>query len=111
MYLRGQDYERLDYHILDEELIERWIKQSCRYNKIVPISFSTRGKLMFSKLMEYMSKRMIRIHPSMNKLIVSLRTATGAKQEMQLDKEKTDYDDCLDSLRLATYAVSSIVQG
>jgi hypothetical protein len=47
-----------------------------------------------------MSKRIIKIHPSLQKLIVSLRTAV-VSDEWKLDKQQTSYNDVLDSLRLA----------
>ncbi|MGA6989111.1 MAG: hypothetical protein WBX81_01735 [Nitrososphaeraceae archaeon] len=47
-----------------------------------------------------MSKRFIKIHPSLNKLVVSLRTAI-VSDEWKLDKQQTSHHDTLDSLRLA----------
>ena len=40
------------------------------------------------------------IHPSMQELIVSLRTAT-VSDEWKLDKQQTSHHDILDSFRLA----------
>jgi hypothetical protein len=47
-----------------------------------------------------MSKRMIKIHSSLQKLIVSLRNAT-VLEEWKLDKQNTSHNDILDSFRLA----------
>ena len=47
-----------------------------------------------------MSKRLVKIHPSLQQLIVSLRTAV-VSDEWKLDKQQTSYDDLLDSFRLA----------
>ena len=47
-----------------------------------------------------MSKRFIKIHPSMQNLIVSLRTAV-VSDGWKLDKQQTSNDDVLDSFRLA----------
>jgi hypothetical protein len=47
-----------------------------------------------------MSKRLIRIHPTLQKLIVSLRTAVVI-DDWKLDKQQTSHDDILDSFRLA----------
>ena len=47
-----------------------------------------------------MSKRLIKIYPSLQQLIVSLRTAVVV-DEWKLDKQQTSYDDMLDSLRLS----------
>ena len=46
------------------------------------------------------SKRFIKIHQSLQRLIVSLRTAIMS-DEWKLDKQQTSYDDVLDSFRLA----------
>ena len=47
-----------------------------------------------------MSKRFIKIYPSLHDLIVSLRTAV-VSNEWKLDKQQTSYEDLLDSFRLA----------
>ncbi|MGI0043712.1 MAG: hypothetical protein ACRD47_08375 [Nitrososphaeraceae archaeon] len=47
-----------------------------------------------------MSKRFIKIHPSLQGLIVSLRTAVVV-EDWKLDKYQTSYDDLLDGFRLA----------
>ena len=47
-----------------------------------------------------MSKRFIKIHPSLQKLIVSLRTAV-ALDGWKLDKQQTSHNDILDSFMLA----------
>jgi hypothetical protein len=47
-------------------------------------------------------QRMIKIHPLLQKLIVSLRMAT-VTEEWKLDKQHTSHHDILDSFRLACY--------
>ena len=47
-----------------------------------------------------MSKRFVKIHPSLQKLIVSLRTAVVI-DDWKLDKQQTSHHDVLDSFRLA----------
>ena len=47
-----------------------------------------------------MSKRFVKIHPSLLKLIISLRTAI-VTDEWKHDKQQTSHDDILDSFRLA----------
>ena len=47
-----------------------------------------------------MSKRLVKIHPSLQQLIVSLRTAVVI-DDWKLDKQQTSYDDVLDAFRLA----------
>ena len=46
------------------------------------------------------SKRFIKIHPSLEQLIVSLRTAVVI-DDWKLDKQQTSHVDTLDSFRLA----------
>jgi hypothetical protein len=47
-----------------------------------------------------MSKRFIKIHPSLHELIVSLRTAV-VLDDWKLDKYQTSHNDLLDGFRLA----------
>ena len=47
-----------------------------------------------------MSKRFIKSHPSLQKLIISLRTAIVI-DDWKLDKQQTSHDDILDAFRLA----------
>lgn len=47
-----------------------------------------------------LSKRFIKIHPSLQQLIVSLRTAV-VSDDWKIDKQNTSHQDTLDSLRLA----------
>jgi hypothetical protein len=56
-----------------------------------------------------MSKRLVKIHPSLQELIVSLRTAVVI-DDWKLDKQQTSYDDVLDSFRLAclNYEIPSL---
>jgi hypothetical protein len=47
-----------------------------------------------------MSKRLVKIHSSLQELIVSLRTAI-VLDDWKLDKYQTSHDDILDAFRLA----------
>ena len=47
-----------------------------------------------------MSKRFIRIHSSLQRLIVSLRTAV-VTDDWKLDKQQTSHTDTLDAFRLS----------
>jgi hypothetical protein len=55
---------------------------------------------MLQRTHTLMSKRMVKIHPSLQKLIVSLRTAI-VTEEWKLDKQQTSHHDILDSFRLS----------
>lgn len=71
-------------------------------NKVIPVNFSTEHKRMLSHLYLLVNKGYLAIAEKYDKLIVSLRTAYA--NEYSLDKERTSYDDSLDSLRLALLA-------
>jgi hypothetical protein len=47
-----------------------------------------------------MSKRLVKIHPSLHELIISLRTAI-VSDDWKLDKQQTSHHDILDSYRLS----------
>jgi hypothetical protein len=68
--------------------------------QIIPVNFQKRHREMLQWSYTLMSKRLIRIHPSLQKLIVSLRTAIVI-DDWKLDKQQTSHDDVLDSLRLS----------
>jgi hypothetical protein len=68
--------------------------------QIIPVKFQKRHKEMLQWTYTLMSKRFIKIHPSLQKLIVSLRSAVVI-DEWKLDKQQTSNDDILDSFRLA----------
>jgi hypothetical protein len=68
--------------------------------QIIPINFQKRHSGMLQWTYTLMSKRLIKIHPSLQKLIVSLRTAI-VSDDWKLDKQQTSHDDILDSFRLA----------
>jgi hypothetical protein len=68
--------------------------------QIIPVNFQKRHREMLQWCYTLMSKRFIKIHPSLQKLVVSLRTAVVI-DDWKLDKQQTSHDDILDSFRLA----------
>jgi hypothetical protein len=68
--------------------------------QIIPVNFQKRHREMLQWVYTLMSKRMVRIHPSLQKLAVSLRTVI-VSEEWKLDKQQTSHHDILDSFRLA----------
>jgi hypothetical protein len=68
--------------------------------QIIPVNFQKRHKEMLRWTHTLMSKRLIKIHPSLQKLVVSLRTAVVI-DDWKLDKQQTSHHDLLDSFRLA----------
>jgi hypothetical protein len=86
------------YGSLTEEQI--WSLRSSNSWQIIPVNFQKRHREMLQWAYTLLSKRMIKIHPSLQKLIVSLRTAV-VSEEWKLDKQQTSHNDILDSFRLA----------
>ena len=72
---------------------------------VVPVPFSIQGTHMLQHakwLLEETEEdgsSLIAIHPSFDKLLISLRTAVA--NEYRLDKEVTSYNDILDAFRLS----------
>ena len=87
--LKSRIGEYYDYYgRLTEEQI--WSLRSSNSWQIIPVNCCC----------ILMSKRFIKIHPSLQKLIVSLRTAI-VSDDWRLDKQQTSHHDILDSYRLA----------
>ena len=97
--LKSRIGEYHDYYgRLTEEQI--WSLRSSDSWQIIPVNFQKRHKEMLQWTYTLMSKRFIKIHPSLQSLIVSLRTAI-VSDEWKLDKQQTSHHDTLDSLRLS----------
>jgi hypothetical protein len=97
--LKGRIGEYHDYYgWLTEEQI--WALRSSDSWQIIPVNFQKRHREMLQWAYTLMSKRMIKIYPTLQKLIVSLRTAT-VSEEWKLDKQQTSHHDILDSFRLS----------
>jgi terminase large subunit-like protein len=86
------------YGRLTEEQI--WGLRTSNSWQIIPVNFQKRHREMLQWTYTLMSKRFIRIHPSLSDLIVSLRTAI-VSDDWKLDKQRTSHHDILDGLRLA----------
>jgi hypothetical protein len=88
--------DRVIKHIDDSRL------RSYSSNAIVfPVNFGTMHGEMLSHLNSLLSARKLRIHPSFNKLLTSLRTAQVLNDKWGLDKDQTSYNDILDSFRVS----------
>ena len=79
---------------------EIWALRSSNSWQIIPVNFQKRHRQMLEWTYTLMSKRFIKIHPSLQKLIVSLRT-TIVSDDWKLDKQQTSHHDILDGFRLA----------
>ena len=86
------------YGRLTEEQI--WSLRSSNSWQIIPVNFQKRHRQMLEWTYTLMSKRLIKIHPSLQQLIVSLRTAEVI-DDWKLDKYQTLNHDILDAFRLA----------
>ena len=91
-----------EYHDYYERLTEEqiWALRSSNSWQIIPVNFQKRHREMLQWKYTPMSTRFIKIHPSLQKLIVSLRTAV-VSDEWKLGKQQTSHHDILDSFRLA----------
>ena len=71
------------------------------YMKVVPVAFSTNGPRMLQHLKSILEdpNPVIAIDKRFDKLLTSLRTAYST--DFKLDKERTEYPDTLDAMRLA----------
>ena len=97
--LKSRIGEYHDYYgRLTEEQI--WGLRTSNSWQIIPINFQKRHREMLQWTYSLLSKRFIRIHPSLQQLIVSLRTAI-VSDEWKLDKQQTSHHDTLDSFRLS----------
>src|SRR5918994_7081420 len=89
------EFENYQYYT-EEQL---WLMRTGDMH-IIPVNLQKRHREMLQWTYTLMSKRFIKIHPSLQKLIVSLRTAIVI-DDWKLDKQQTSNDDILDSFRLA----------
>ena len=95
--LKSRIGEYQDYHRLTEEQI--WAFRNSSW-QIIPVNFQKRHREMLQWTYTLMSKRFIKINPTLHNLIVSLRTAI-VSDEWKLDKQQSSHNDLLDSLRLS----------
>ena len=96
--LKSRIGEYHDYYgRLTEEQI--WALRSSSSWQIIPVNFQKRHREMLQWTYTLMSKRLVKIHPSLQELIVLLRTAVVI-DDWKLDEYQTSHDDLLDSLRL-----------
>jgi hypothetical protein len=89
--------ENLHQYYTEEQI---WQMRYGDNMQIIPVNFQKRHREMLQWAHTLMSKGLIRIHPSLQKLIVSLRTAI-VSDDWKLDKQQTSHDDILDSFRLS----------
>jgi hypothetical protein len=91
--------EYYDYYgRLTEDQI--WALRTSNSWQIIPVIFQKRHREMLQWAYTLMSERFIKIHPSLQNLIVSLTTAI-VSDDWKLDKHQTSHHDILDSFRLA----------
>lgn len=98
--LKQEIGDREDY----ENQIAYYKKMKFNFNwhnhmTVIPVSFNVEHKEMLGYAKMMLEQGIIAIHPLLDKLINSLRTAIA--EENSLDKEATSYDDILDAYQLA----------
>jgi hypothetical protein len=94
------EYQR--FEILKEDILNRFKYTECRSPLIVPVPFNKDHVAMMQTLQSCVSKNILRIHPSYEELIVSLRSAKNKPNNpYSLDKAVSAYNDHIDALRLS----------
>jgi hypothetical protein len=78
---------------------ERAEDVSPHHNRILPINFVQVHKFLLQNLYNLISDNYICIPQSMEKVIISLKSAVA--NEYSLDKTQSSYNDTLDALRLS----------
>jgi hypothetical protein len=91
------EFENIQEYYTEEQI---WQMRYGDNMQIIPVNFQKRHREMLQWTYTLMSKKLIQIHPSLQKLIVSLRTAIVI-DDWKLDKQQTSHDDMLDSFRLS----------
>jgi hypothetical protein len=91
-----------EYHDYYDRLTEEqiWSLRSSDSWQVIPVNFQKKHREMLEWTYTLMAKRFIKIHPSLQQLIVSLRTAIVI-DDWKLDKQQSSHHDILDSFRLA----------
>jgi hypothetical protein len=98
--------EYVQYERLKPELLETYIRNGCREPLIVPVAFQKHHKDLLKHTMKAVAKQRIKIHPSFEQLITSLRSAT-TKAEYDLDKVNTAFNDLFDAFRMSLLCLKS----
>jgi hypothetical protein len=88
--LKLQWGERPDYENVEKELRD--------YMRVEPVSFGSEHKALLYHVKFLLENKYVQIHPSFDKLIVSLRSSWA--KDGTLDKEATSHNDILDAFRL-----------
>jgi hypothetical protein len=92
--------ERTDYENVEKELRD--------YMHVEPVAFGVEHKALLYHTKFLLENRYVQIHPSLDKLIIALRSAYA--KDGLLDKEQTSHNDILDALRLALRPFKEIEQ-
>lgn len=102
--LKREFGESTDWNYIHDRIT--WCKQYNQFLEdsmfIVPVPFSVGGgrkMLQHAKYLLEDPEGLVAIHPSFQKLLISLRTAVAT--EYKLDKTQTSHNDCLDAFMLS----------
>lgn len=96
------------YESLDPEVLNRFKYTEFRSPLIVPVMFNKEHLEMMKLTQSCISKGILKIHPSYEEVIISLKSAQNkANDPYALDKTKSAYHDTLDALRLSLCGMRS----
>jgi hypothetical protein len=98
--------ERTDYMEQITQLKAQWgikdVTDLKHYCQVLPVTFNAgEGKAMLAQAQVNLSQGGIAINPAHEKLIYALRTAIINPTTGALDKQQTQFDDCLDAFLIA----------
>lgn len=107
--LLHQHGEYWTYEKLKPEVLNRFKYTECESPLIVPVPFNTEGNEMLRIIQSCISKGILKIHPSFEDIIISLKSAQNkGDNPYSLDKIKSAHHDSLDALKLALSCMRSI---
>ena len=91
-----------------KETFDRLRFSECRALLIVPIEFNKEHANMMQMLQSCVSKNLLRIHPSLEEVITSLKSAKNKPNNpYSLDKSVSAFHDTSDALRLSLCCMRS----
>jgi hypothetical protein len=99
--------EYIQFEKLDPVVLDRQISSSCGEPLIVPINFQKYHKSMAKHLIKVLAHRRVRIHPSFDELLISIKSATTKEDEYTLDKSKSANNDLFDAFRMSLLCLKS----
>lgn len=107
--LAHQHGEYQAYEKLDPKVLDRFKYTECSSPIIVPVAFNKEGDNMMHTLQSVVSKNILRVHPTQEQVIISLKLAKNKPNNpYSLDKQNSAHHDTLNALRLSQCCLRSV---